>query len=188
MRPRREPGDVRLRLDVDLGSVSNAKAKKLLAKYGGLARGFARRIRPHDDDLAALAEIAIIEAAVLYRKDSGAHFDTWVFRIVRWRVKEALPKPSTAEDLDIDTFPANGRSDHEKLLGELERDAWVRAQVEALPRLRQRHILAALMRGESYTQIASQLGLSRSAVYREAREAMEQLWAAALLDGVVVVE
>jgi RNA polymerase sigma factor (sigma-70 family) len=182
---RRESGDVRLRLDVDLGSLSDARARKLLEKYGGLARGFARRLRPHDDDLCAVAEIAVLEAAVTYRSDAGMHLDTWVFRSVRWRVKEALPKAAPPEELDLETVPANGRSDHEKLFGDLERDHWMRRQIEALPRLRHRHILAALLRGETHNQIALQLGLSRSTILRETREAMEFLWALAVLDGVV---
>lgn len=176
---------VRLKLSIDLGVVTDTRARSLLKRYGGLAVALARLYRPGDDDLIAIANIAVIEAYVLYKKDAGASLDTWIRRLVRWRVKEALPRYNDTEELDDDGFVANGKTDYERVLGELQRDDWVRYQVTMLEDDRQRHIVLMILQGETYRSIASSLGLSPSTVLRKAREAMRLLLAAAVLDDVV---
>lgn len=182
---RREVDYVRLRLNVDLASISDARARKLLKRYGGMAAALARLYRPGDDDILQIARIAVLEAFVLYKKEAGASFDVWIRRLVRWRVKEALPRYRLDEELDEDGHLANGRSDHERVLAELERDAWIREQVALIEDDRQRHIILMLLQGETYRQIASSLGLSPATVLRKGREAMRLLLAAAVLDDVV---
>lgn len=176
---------VRLRLSVDLSAISDARARKLLKRYGGLATALASAYRPGDDDLVAIAQIAVLEAAVLYQKEAGASLDTWIRRLVRWRIKEALPRYCDEDELDEDGFVANGKTDYERVLASLERDEWVRQQVETLEDDRHRHIVLMVLQGDSYRQIAVSLGLSPATVMRKAREAMRLLLAAAVLDDVL---
>ena len=80
----------------DMGAVPDAVARKLIKRFHAyvekvLSRFGTRHLVGVDRaDLRSVAQVAIIEAYVLFQNKRGAKLSSWVHRVVRWRVSEAV--------------------------------------------------------------------------------------------------
>lgn len=122
-------------------------------------------------ELQAAGEDAILEAWLTYHSERGASLDTWVRRIIHWRLLELARSSAQPpmESLGEDPQLLNGANPEEQF----ERSS----AVLALSRLsvRQQNVVDGHMRGETYAEIAEQLGISHNLAHREALRAFTAL-------------
>jgi RNA polymerase sigma factor (sigma-70 family) len=140
---------------VDLGSIDAATARRLLREYSGLVAGVARG----DEDLAQVARIAVLEAYVTHRPGRGRTLKSWVHKVVRWRVADAWQR-RPVEALPLEEELLNG-APPDRLLEQLQGVRLARQYVDSLsPRLQT--IYAAMLNGETPSEIAHTLGITPS--------------------------
>jgi RNA polymerase sigma factor (sigma-70 family) len=136
-----------------MGSIGAATARQLLEDYAGLVAGVARG----DEDLAQVARIAVLEAYVTHRQGRGRKLKSWVHRVVRWRVAEAWQR-RPPEALPLEEELLNG-APPDRLLEQLQGVRMARQYIDSLsPRLQT--VYAALLTGETPTEIAHTLGIT----------------------------
>lgn len=161
------------------------------------------------DELLSIAETAVLEAHVTYEPGDtsketkpGARFAYWVGQHVFWRLGEVVARVRAAEpgvdarahtiaqpeDVGVqrprDAVPAAKLNGHEAQAScyRSELLTWLKTAIGRLP-VRQRIIIASRLRGESQTDLAEQLGLSRGRISQEYRAALEALRTDALSRG-----
>lgn len=182
-------------LRVPLGAVDDATARQLLATHRRLVLGVVRRFLPvaqrafhpiGPDELLAIGETAVLEAHLTYRPGDETKVSSpevglrlWTRRVVRWRIADAVSRAVVTEP------PAETRAEeplHAKLNGHEQQThvyrsellIWLKGAIGRLP-IRQRIVVASLLRGETQAELASQLGLSPGRVCQLYREALETL-------------
>lgn len=107
--PKHLPTDAFTRRQVrqDMGGVPPKRVTELLAEFEPLvereARRYARRTRQYAwyglEDYLSVGQIAVIEAFVSYRAESGALLKTWVTKLVKWRLAAAAARVQDPLDL-----------------------------------------------------------------------------------------
>lgn len=191
-------------LRVELSAVDDATARALLTRHGPMVRGVVlRHMRAaqrtfhllDQDTLVSIGQAALLEAHVRYREGDlsretvdGAGFRCWARRVVGWRVSAAVQRHLEAEP------PRTMRADsHNGALRTKEGSAihpdeqayhhelgrWLKRCLGRLE-LRERMIVALLLRGESKADVARSIGLSESRVGRLYERALGKMrtWAA----------
>lgn len=143
----------------DLHTISDADARRLLATYLPLVRrvraSLYRRL-PLDEALGVGTD-AILEAFLSLDVSKAAEA-TWVQRVLHWRLAEAvrrLPWDFDAERLDEDPQVLNGKSPEAAYA---QQSAF--AKLAVLPPKYQM-VIDGRLRGESYSELGSSLGVSR---------------------------
>lgn len=80
----------------DMAAVPDKVARQLLRRFNAYTEKMLSRfatghlVGVDRADLRAIAHVAIIEAYTLYQDKRGASLSSWVHRVVRWRVSEAV--------------------------------------------------------------------------------------------------
>lgn len=139
--------------------ISDADARRLLGAYLPLVkriRASLYRRLPLDEALGVGTD-AILEA-FLSLDVTKASEPTWVRRVLHWRLSEAvqrLPWDHSAERLETDPQVVNGKSPEAAYV---QQSAF--AQLAALPPKYQM-VIDGRLRGESYAEVGSSLGVSR---------------------------
>jgi RNA polymerase sigma factor (sigma-70 family) len=201
---------VRRQVRQDMSSVPPQTARQILRDFEKLINAEARlsaRMTRHTpwfgfEDYAAVGQIAAMEAFVLYRPECGASLKTWIGRMVRWRMREAVRrvrdplglveavesvrrKVQRGEATPAALEAAEGqalryRTEHVSTdedphllptVWETPEDVYLRTErrevvysvIEELD-LRQQHVMLAEMHGESGTDLAASLGITRQRV------------------------
>lgn len=190
-------------LRVELADVDNETARELLDRYTGMVVQVVRMNAPaarrafhliDADSLVAIGQAAVLEAHVTYREgdlskervtDSG--FRVWARRVVGWRVAESVRRQLDIEPAgSLRADSSNGvlrtqaaasvSPDLQTYHHEMGR--WLKQCLARLP-LRERLVVALLMRGETKAEVARSLGLSPSRVGQVYFQALTKLraWA-----------
>ena len=151
----------------NLGAISDSEARRLLRQYLPIVRAL-RPLHPHlpDDELQAVGEDAILEAYLSHNGDRALE-STWVRKVIHWRLAEAAVY-QPPEHLEPDQV-ING---HDPELAVIQATA-----VSLIARLSPRHqnIVDGRMRGETYEEIAEQIGISAARTHIEAHKAFRLL-------------
>ena len=152
----------------NLAAVSDAEARRLLDSYMRIVWALAP-LHPQlsDDELRAAGEDAILEAYLSLDGDRASE-GTWVRRVIHWRLAE-VSRPIEAESLPADPQVANGLDPELALIQA--------TAVHLVGRLSPRHqmVVDGRMRGETYEEIAEQIGVSFQRVHTEAKLAFRLL-------------
>lgn len=152
-----------------MGAITDAEARRLLAAYLPIVYALAP-LHPGLDpaQLRAAGEDAILEAALTLDAER-ANEGTWVRRVIHWRLAEASHPDEPLERLDPDPQVVNGRDPELALLQA--------TAVHLIGRLSIRHqmVVDGRMRGETYEEIAEQIGVSSQRVHAEAVKAFRLL-------------
>lgn len=151
-----------------LGAISEGDARRLLQDYLPIVYALAP-LYPYlsTDELRAAGEDAILEAYLSH--DPGRALErTWVRRVIHWRLAET-PRLPEQESLEVDPQIING--------GDPELAMVQATAVTLISRLSIRHqnIVDGRMRGETYEEIAEQIGITAQRVHTEARKAFSLL-------------
>ena len=190
-------------LRVELTEVDNVTARRLLARYMPLVGQVVRMHTPAArrtfhlldvETLLSIGQSALLEAHVTYREGDtskerrkGTGFRAWARRVVGWRVSEAVRRQLDAEP------PVSARADsHNGVLRVKEAPSvspdtqtyhhelgrWLKRSMGRL-NMRERMVIALVLRGEHKSEIARSLGLSASRVGQVYATALEKLrrWA-----------
>lgn len=195
-------------LRVELSGIDDSTARELLDRYTGMVvqvvrlHGGAAARAFHLLDLETLISIgqtALLEAHVTYREGDvsrervdGAGFRTWARRVVGWRISEAVHRQLRAEpEVSQRADSHNGvlrikeaptvEPDEQAYHHELGR--WLKRCLARLD-VRERTIVALLLRGETKAEIARSLGLSESRVGQLYFQTLRQMREWAVEDGV----
>ncbi len=152
----------------NLAGVDNATAKRLLDAYLPVAYAIRPIFRRIDDaTFRATSEDAILEAHLTLKPDRASE-GTWVRKLLFWRLSEVRThSPETS--LGTDPAVLNGVDPEE---------AFLRATVVhmlGLLSVRQQQIVDGRMRGETYEELGSQLGISHARAHREGKRAFRIL-------------
>lgn len=105
--PREVDAFTRQQVRQDMGGVPPKRVVELLAEFEPLvtreAHRCARRTRQYPwygiEDYLSVGQIAVIEAFVSYRAESGAALKTWVTKLVKWRLAAAVSRVHDPLDL-----------------------------------------------------------------------------------------
>ncbi len=162
------------RTGLNLGSISDADAQLLFTQYLPMVRSIARLYPYADhDELQSAGRLAIMEATLTHNPAKGRNINGWVRQVVHWRLSEAAAATfdggGVKESLGVDPPVLNGANPEE---------AFIRATaVRALARLSPRHqiIVTGRMRGETYSEIGTTIGVSTSRTQAEGQKAYELL-------------
>jgi len=123
-----------------------------------------------EHSLRAVGEDAILEAYVTL-DTSRAKEGTWVRQVIWWRLGEACKPPwdYDAERFDPDPQAPNGIDPEEAF--------WRATCIRALGHLttRQQMVVEGRMKGLTFEELATQLGISHTIVHREAKRAFAAL-------------
>lgn len=170
---------------VDLSSVTSAQAQELLSSARKVIEKLvykqARRSYGYEvEDLRAVAEIAVLEAHVTYSPTArgASSRSTWTYNTIKWRLAE------------LTTAPAGELYDHdgaheetpEALVVKKDLGEWLERALARLP-IRHGHILGRKLTGETGTEIAHTLGITKAAVSQQALLGIRRLKAQAEDDG-----
>lgn len=186
-------------LRVDLGSISDEVARKLLDRYTGMVVTIVRHYTPsaqmafHGIDIELLVSIgqtALLEAHLSYREGDvtlertpGSGFSVWARRIVRWRIGEVIQTALASEPWYTDRRDSSNGVLHKHVAPTTPPDvqahhhaigAWLKTCLARLEP-RERLIIACLIRGESQVAIARSLGLSPGRVNQIVKYTLVQL-------------
>lgn len=112
--------------------LSDRDAEELLSEYEAeifsQVRQFTGRVRRHPwldrDDLVTIGQLAVVEAVMSYT-NRGTMLSTWVSKLIKWRIQEALELPEDrAAAYHVSTYAERHKdadgSLSEELLHELE--------------------------------------------------------------------
>ncbi len=170
----------------DLGSVSDADAACWIAEARPATEAEIRRLAwlcnaaVDEEDLRAVAHVAILEAHLSYRP-GRCSLRTWVGKLIRWRLTEAVQAEQRPEE-PLEQPVVNGRSP-EEIVEATERAGWLQSAIGKLGP-RHRTIVAARLRGEVTRHTGMTLGISGGRVRQELEVATAALAQAALDEGV----
>lgn len=214
-RRRRPISDKRL-FPLDLSSIGDAAARDLIERYRPIINDTVKRYLPgaratfhviRREDLCAVAESAVLEAAVRYRvgdegrDNQGGGLATWVRRVVGWRVSESVqnllvneplqservyneadPTSTWSTNVHVDSGFRQAATQH-TIVQARQVVEWLQRSLGSLTP-RRRIIIVSVLRGEAKTSIARSLGISPGRVSQEYKTAVEQLRKLALRDGI----
>lgn len=154
----------------NLGSVNNETAQRLLRDYMPIVYGLSPLFPRLDPaTLRATGEDAILEAHLSFDSDRASQA-TWTRRVVYWRLSAAAKRtPKPTQSLDVDPEIGNGANPEDALL-----QATVVHLLSHLS-IRQQQVVDGRMRGETYAELGSQLGISGAQAHREGQRAFEIL-------------
>lgn len=162
-----------MRRSIDLGGIDDPTAERLLAAYMPCVRAVARLYAKSERaDLEAVGRAAILEAFLSLDREKASE-GTWIRRVIHWRVTEAiqdLPEEALvghAEVLDGHEIDRNPELGYERHL-----------VLDAVKALSPRHatiILARLLDGDTFEQIADSLGISTQLTHVEYQRAIVEL-------------
>ena len=168
------------------GRISDAQAAELLERFMPAVRAYVARYTwvgaDQLEDLLQVGRLAVIEAVQQRPVDLGAAGPAWVDKMVRWRIGDEVRRYVRAQRMsghtDVETVqpPPSGRYDPElALLGEL--------LIHGMGLLdpRERTIINARLRRETFQEAADRMSLSVASVHRTYQRAVRKLRAA--LDG-----
>lgn len=153
----------------NLGAISDTEARRLLQEYLPIVRAVGP-LYPHlsDAELQAAGEDAICEAYLSHRADRALE-RTWVRKVIHWRLAEAGTPAQDLESLGSDPQILNGRDPELALLQATAVSLVARLSV------RQQMVVDGRMRGETYEEIADQIGISPQRAHVEAKRAFSLL-------------
>jgi len=156
---------------LDLGDVDNDTATRLLKAYLPVVYALAPLFPVLDAaSLRAAGEDAILEAYVTLDPER-AQEGTWVRRVIHWRLAEASRPPwdHNIERFDVDPQAPNGIDPEEAF--------WRATCVSALGHLttRQQMVVEGRMKGLTFEELGTQLGISHTLVHRESVRAFAAL-------------
>lgn len=159
------------RRTLDLGGIDSTTAERLLKTYLPVVYALAPLFPGLDSaSLRAAGEDAILEAYVTLDAER-AQEGTWVRRVIHWRLTEAarLPWDYHAERFDPDPQAPNGIDPEEAF--------WRATCVSALGHLttRQQMVVEGRMKGLTFEELGTQLGISHTVAHREAVRAFKAL-------------
>lgn len=187
--------------------MGDTTARALLDRYTGMVVQVVRLNRPaarrafhliDADSLVAIGQAALLEAYVTYREGDlskenvdGSGFRMWARRVVGWRISEAVRRQLNTEPAGAlradshngvlriqaaSSIPPDLQTYHHEM------GRWLKRCLARLP-LRERLVVALMMRGETKAEVARSLGLSASRVGQIYFQALTKLRAWAVEDG-----
>lgn len=200
---------------VDFSSLNDRTVRSVLERFDGLVRAVIAKLVARrsgvklptllgEDDLRSIGQLAVLEAYVIY-EDRGAQLSTWVYRIVYWRLAEALtvaaegePHPDAMQGLDEPVGHGSSTmfGNRPVTLGEILENpepeptpednavqarlaAWVNEQIDCQLDMREQAVIDGEMRGVSGASVGRMLGLSRQRMNVHRRTGLRKLQDAA---------
>lgn len=145
-------------------------SRQVIKDHERLIISIARRYGP-DEDLVQYGRLAALEAFQSFDESAGRSLSSWIFKVVSWRIAEAVKGQETYEQLPKNVL--NGKNPEEKFFTN-ERRMWLECAVALLPP-RQATIISAQLAGENLRGIAVQLGISQRRAWTEAKRAQKTL-------------
>lgn len=162
-----------------MSRIDDATAKRLIGQYGPLVRRIASDFPTFErDELVSAGRIGLMEAHLTH-DPSRIPEKQWMAKVVKWRILGVVERAMQLSQMELltglDPEPrTNGLHDPER--------AHLRSvALLAFGRLdpRERVILDARWRGETYDQIGRSLGISSQRAWQVATRALKELrdWA-----------
>jgi len=161
-----------------MGRISASTAQALLREYAAFLRWLADRLPGESDDLLQIGRVAVMEAYLSWDATQQASRRTWTRKVARWRMAEAAQR-ITSQSADaspdqslVDSAP-NGLDPEGAYLR-----AFARESIGLLSH-HQRNVLDAWLRGYTFREIGSQIGVSDTMAHRLKVQAIARLqrWA-----------
>ncbi len=162
-------------------TVDDATAKDLLKRYGSFLGAMTKAYPGLErDEVLEIGRIAVLEAHLTHVPERSNE-STWVRKVVGWRLQDAAARDWVAR--------GEGLIDPDAELGRLvnganpEQQFWRATAVNTIAQLEPRHqmIVDGRMRGETWAEIASSIGISTAMCHREGQRAYNRL--RSLLEG-----
>ena len=160
---------------LDYGKLDAATTVHLLELYGPMLRAVVRLFGSSErDDLLSIGQQAILEAHLTHRPEKASE-ETWVRKVIHWRLAAGVATRHEAEDSTL-----TGRAevldgheiDHNPELGYLK--TIVLEHLRELPP-RQSTVIMAFMQGETFAEIGASLGISPQHAHIEYQAAIRHL-------------
>ncbi len=171
----------RREIRVDMASVDDAKARELLERYGRLANRISRSLIGDQEELEAVARVAIIEG-YLTCNPKRVPEPQWIAIVIRHRVIEAWQRDvqrlstvvtqsaMSAQRWESAEPRTNGVSHPDKFIA-----LYPAFQAMAYLEPRAQAILQGRIHGYTFEELGNKLGLSTSRVHQAYQKAVEVL-------------
>jgi RNA polymerase sigma factor (sigma-70 family) len=151
-------------------ALENVRLVKSTIRRLGLSR------HPHYDDLVAVGQVALLDAAARYDPTRGLRFSTLAVKFVRGRVLSYLRGRGRPMRLlsDYQVGRLVGRDEHGDR-DQLELQAAVEGALASLPERWATALRCRFVDGATLEEVGAVLGVSISAAHRVVRQALDRL-------------